>query len=129
VHLPASGTEGLAPASSSGESGANSQTRLSQSMMTSALGLFPGRCGVEVSVPIVAATPFSSEGNRRTVRYPSDIVADAFLTGFFEVFGHGSGELPCLQRRFPAASCPLPKQAPGHRGWMRCACRQLVLRP
>ena len=25
---------------------------------------------------------------------------------------HGSGELPCMQRRFPAASCHLPKQAP-----------------
>ena len=36
-------------ASSSGESGANSQTRLSHSMMTSALGLFAGRCGIEVS--------------------------------------------------------------------------------
>jgi hypothetical protein len=41
---------------------------------------------------------------------------------------HGSGELPCMQRRFPAASCHLPKQAPDRQGWIRCACRQLVLR-
>jgi hypothetical protein len=33
-----------------------------------------------------------------------------------------------MQRRFPAATCHLPKQAPDRQGWMRSACRQLVLR-
>jgi len=40
---------------------------------------------------------------------------------------HGWRERPCMQRRFPAASCRLPAQGPGRRGSTNCVCCQRIL--
>ena len=40
----------------------------------------------------------------------------------------GSGEPPCMQRRFPSMSCPSPGRGSDRRGSARCVRRRLVLR-
>jgi hypothetical protein len=61
------GTASSNPFPSREECGANSQTRLSQSMMTSALDCSPADAESKYPPPIVAATPLSFEANQRTV--------------------------------------------------------------
>jgi hypothetical protein len=90
IAAPLRGTEGSNPASSSRESGANltfggelrgrlnapfvsrpQPIRLpghaAEMSVSTASPCFPGRCGSKYPPPIVAAAPFSFEGNRRTV--------------------------------------------------------------